>query len=208
MTWSALRQALSDPSIYPDPTTTVETRETHISLVFLTDHYAYKIKKPVALGFVDYSTLEKRQAWCEQEINLNRRLSTTVYLDVVPLHHDGSNYSFANIGTVAEYAVKMRRLPATATLETQLKNGTASDTALTDLAHQLAAFHANHPVPAAPEPYGSYDRILADWQENFDQTADAVDRTLSSDCYTNIQQIVMAFLSQRQAWFDERVRYD
>ena len=182
MTLAALRQALSDPAIYPDPTTKVEMCETHISLVFLTDRYAYKIKKSVDFGFVDYSTLEKRRRWCEQEVILNRRLSTTVYLDVVALSHDGSTYRFAaDTGTVVEYAVKMRRLPATATLDVQLKQGAASVSTMTDLARQLAAFHATHPVPVASEPYGTHARVRADWQENFDQTTDAIGRTLSSD---------------------------
>jgi aminoglycoside phosphotransferase family enzyme/predicted kinase len=205
MTLAALRQALSDPAIYPDPTTKVEMRETHISLVFLTDRYAYKIKKPVDFGFVNYSTLEKRRRWCEQEVILNRRLSTAVYLDVVALSHDGSTYRFADTGTVVEYAIKMRRLPATATLDVQLKQGAASVSTMTDLARQLAAFHATHPVPVASEPYGTHARVRADWQENFDQTTDAIGRTLSSDQYTHIQQAVMAFLTQRERCFEQRV---
>jgi hypothetical protein len=205
MTLSALRQALSDPAIYPEPTTAVEVRETHISLVFLTDQHAYKIKKPVDLGFVDYGTLEKRRRLCEQEVILNRRLSTAVYLDVVALRHDGSRYGFGDAGTVVEYAVKMRRLPASATLEARLMHGAASPSVFTHLAHQLAAFHAAHPVPATSERYGTHERVRADWQENFVQTTSATGRTLSSDQYTQMQQAVMAFLSRRQVWFDQRV---
>ncbi len=205
MTLSALRQAFTDPSTYPEPTTTVEMHETHISLVFLTDQYAYKIKKPVEFGFVDYSTLEKRRTLCEQEVILNRRLSTHVYLDVVALSHDGAHYRFGDTGTVVEYAVKMRRLPAAATLEARLKQGAVSRSTLTDLARQLAAFHAAHPVPVATEPYGTHERVRADWQENFDQTADAIGLTLSSDRYRHIQQAVLGFLTQREAWFNQRV---
>ncbi len=205
MTLTALRQALMDPAIYPEPTATVEMRETHISLVFLTDDYVYKIKKPVALGFVDYSTLEKRRAWCEQEVALNRRLSTTVYLDVVPLSHDGSRYRLADTGNVVEYAVKMRRLPDAATLETRLQHGADALAILTELARQLAAFHATHPVPTTATPYGTHERVQADWQENFDQTANAVGHTLSSDQYARIQRAVTAFLTRRKAWFDQRV---
>ena len=74
MTVAALHQALANPGMYPEPTTRVEVRETHISLVYLTDQYAYKIKKPVNFGFVDYSTLAQRQAFCRQEVLLNRRV--------------------------------------------------------------------------------------------------------------------------------------
>jgi aminoglycoside phosphotransferase family enzyme/predicted kinase len=205
MTLTALREALSDPTIYPEPTTTVEVRETHISLVFLTDQYAYKIKKPVDLGFVDYSTLEKRRRLCEQEMLLNRRLSTGVYLEVVTLCHDGARYRFAEAETVVEYAVKMRRLPAAATLETRLAHREVALSVLVDLAARLAAFHAAHPVPATSEPYGTHARVEIDWQENFDQTAAAVGHTLSSDQYALIQQSVADFLLRRQTWFDQRI---
>ncbi|MCH9662985.1 MAG: AAA family ATPase, partial [Gammaproteobacteria bacterium] len=205
MTLAALRQALSDPGLYPEPTSAVEVRETHISLVFLTDQYAYKIKKPVGLGFVDYSTLEKRRELCEQEVLLNRRLSTDVYLDVVPLTYDGTQYRFDDTGPVVEYAVKMRRLAAPSTLESQLQEGLSCVAALRNLARQIAAFHATHLVPTATEGYGTHARVRADWQENFSQTEDAIGRTLSSDQYNRIEQAVMTFLIEREGWFDQRV---
>lgn len=205
MTLQALRQALSDPAIYPEPTSTVEIRETHISLVFLTDQYAYKIKKPVELGFVDYSTLETRRTLCEQEVTLNRRLSTDVYLDVVALHQDGPHYSFADTGPVVEYAVKMQRLPVQATLGELLQRGAAPASLMIDLARQLAAFHATHAIPEASDSYGTHEAVLADWQQNFAPTTDCIGRTLSSETYTHIEQAVMAFLNQRKSWFDQRV---
>ncbi len=206
MTLAALRQALVDPVIYPDPTSAVEVRETHISLVFLTDQYAYKIKKPVDLGFVDYSTLDKRHAWCQQEVALNRRLSTDVYLDVVPLHHDGSHYHFSDTEPVVEYAVKMRRLPTSSSLDVRFKRGDVTTDIMVKLAHKLAAFHATHtaPIKADGEGYGGHARVQADWQENFAQTATA-NSVLSQERYTQIYQAVTAFLDDRSPWFDQRV---
>ncbi len=208
MTLSVLRQDLTDPAMYPEPTTKVEMCETHISLVFLTDQYVYKIKKPIDLGFVDYSTLDKRHEFCQQEVALNRRLSTDVYLDVVALHHDGSHYHFADIGPVREYAVKMRRLPAAASLDELLQRGDVAGATLEVLAHKLAAFHATHPAPvlshADGDLYGSYGRVQADWQENFAQTTHC-SSGLSHEMYTQIHQAVSRFLSRRSAWFDLRV---
>lgn len=208
MTLTALRRALVDPAMYPDPTSAVEVRETHISLVFLTDHYAYKIKKPVDLGFVDYSTLDKRHAWCQQEVALNRRLSTDVYLDVVPLHYDGSHYRFAGTGPAVEYAVKMRRLPASASLDERLKRGDVTGGIMAVLARKLAAFHATHNAPVTAEAngdgYGSHGRVQADWQENFAQTMHAGSE-LPDEMYTHMHQAVTTFLSHRSAWFDQRV---
>src|SRR5512135_1803160 len=79
---------LSQPAHYPEPTRTVETVETHMSWVFLTDDCAYKLKKPVSYDFLDFSTLEARRRDCEDELRLNRRLAATVYLAVVPLVQD------------------------------------------------------------------------------------------------------------------------
>ena len=100
MSLTELRAALCDPAAYPDATATVETRETHISLVFLTEHHAYKIKKPVDLGFVDYSTEKRRYEMCQREITLNRRLSKGVYLGVDPIVRDGPDLRVGGQGNI------------------------------------------------------------------------------------------------------------
>ncbi len=89
MNLTSLIQALTDPQSYPAPVGEVEVHQTHISVVFLAGSYAYKIKKPVDFGFVDYSTLAKRRHWCDEEVRLNRRLTPEVYLGVVPIAQDG-----------------------------------------------------------------------------------------------------------------------
>ena len=86
-----LIEALSDPSAYPEAVEAVEVHQTHISAVFLAGPLAYKIKKPVDLGFVDYSTLERRRHFCEEEVRLNRRLAPDVYLGVVPVTREGGD---------------------------------------------------------------------------------------------------------------------
>ena len=89
MDLARLIEQLSDPRVYPAPTAKVDVHQTHISVVFVTDQFAYKIKKPVALDFLDYSTLERRGHWCHQEVQLNRRLAPSIYLGVVPITQDG-----------------------------------------------------------------------------------------------------------------------
>src|SRR5262249_9548690 len=108
--------ALSAPSAYPSPVESVEVRQTHISIVFLAGSVAYKIKKPVDLGFVNYSTLERRRHFCEEEVRLNRRLAPNVYLDVVGVTRDNGSFRMEGTGEVIEWAVKMQRLPDSATL--------------------------------------------------------------------------------------------
>ena len=104
-------QALLEPKAYPDMPQSIELVQTQMSFVFLADNYVYKVKKPVDLGYLDYTTLEKRQFFCNQEIKLNRRLCPDVYLSVVPITQDKSGLVLGGQGKVIEYAVKMRRLP-------------------------------------------------------------------------------------------------
>ena len=106
-----LIEGLSVPSAYPEPAESVEVHQTHISIVFLAGALAYKIKKPVDLGFLDYTTLERRRHFCEEEVRLNRRLAPSVYLGVVPVTRVGDRLRVEGDGSVVEWAVKMERLP-------------------------------------------------------------------------------------------------
>ena len=104
-------EAMARPDFYPHNVSTIEQRETHISKVFLTGKYAYKIKKPVYLEFLDFTTLEKRRHCCQQEVTLNKRLSTDIYLDVVPITQTNDRYYLAGPGEAVAYAVKKKPAP-------------------------------------------------------------------------------------------------
>ena len=106
-THDRLIQALTDSSVYEHPTTTIAVLQTHISWVVLTGPYAYKIKKPVNLGFVDFSTLAKRHFFCQEELRLNRRLAPQLYLDVVAISGTPEHPRLHGQGAPIEYAVKM-----------------------------------------------------------------------------------------------------
>jgi len=205
MVRTALLDALRNPAFYPDPTQHVEVRETHASVVFLTDHYAYKIKKPVNLGFLDYSTLARRHFFCTQELRLNRRLCPDVYLDVMALRREPHGYSFSGHGPVVEYALKMRRLPDTSTLAALLRHDTVAPQTIQALAQRLAAFHAASPPPPPVQQYGTLTQVQADWQENFAQTASCIGITLSQQDYDQIHHAVTTFTAQHADWFAQRV---
>ena len=98
---------LSAPAAYPHPVGRIEVHQTHISAVFLAGPFAYKIKKPVNLGFLDFSTLEKRKHFCEEEVRLNRRLAPQVYLDIVPISVRDGEVHLGSDGQIIEWAVKM-----------------------------------------------------------------------------------------------------
>jgi aminoglycoside phosphotransferase family enzyme/predicted kinase len=163
-THTALLEALRDPSAYPHAVGTIEVFETHISSVLLAGDYAYKIKKPVNLGFADFSSLERRRAFCEEEIRLNRRTAPSLYLDVVPItrRSAGSGLRIAGDGAVVEYAVRMRRFGADARLDQVAAAGRLDETIIDRLATTIAVFHAQ--CERAPEhrAYGTAENVR-DW---------------------------------------------
>src|SRR5262245_9747195 len=119
----SLIEAMSSPPAYPHPVGTVEVRQTHISVVFLAGTFAYKVKKPVLFDFLDFSTLDKRRHFCEEEVRLNRRLAADVYLGVVPVAAAADGVRVEGEGEVVEWAVKMERLPESATFRDRLRRG-------------------------------------------------------------------------------------
>src|SRR5262249_35903326 len=136
--------ALSDPRAYPFPVEAVEVRQTHISVVFLAGPFVYKVKKPVGLAFLDFRTLERRRHFCEEEGRVNRRLAPGGYLGVGPVARgEGGGLLVEGSGPALEWAVKMERLPAEATLAERLKPGGsgAEPQVLVALARRVAAFH-------------------------------------------------------------------
>src|SRR5438046_4298565 len=102
---------LEVPASYPHGPREVRSIQTHISWVFVTTPFVFKVKKPVNLVFLNFSTLEKRHHFCQRELELNRRLCPEIYLGVVPLYKNASGFSFEAEGEIAEYAVQMKQLP-------------------------------------------------------------------------------------------------
>lgn len=140
--------------------------ETHISWVLLTGEYAYKIKKPLNLGFLDFTTLEQRHAACVDEVSLNRRLAPQIYLEAVAVTGTIDAPRIGG-GPPIEWAVRMREFPQSALLSRQLEAGTLDAARIDAVADLLAAFHGTLPPVPANSPYGSAARIAADARDNF-----------------------------------------
>ena len=149
MTRDGSRPSLADktaflgrPGSFPEPTTRVDAIETHMSWVFLTDHYAYKLKKPVRFKLLNLATLEDRKRNCEAEVEWNRRLAPEVYLGVVPLGMDENGRLVLGSETgVVDWLVKMRRLPAERMLDRVIAAGNLESADLRRVAETLAAFY-------------------------------------------------------------------
>ncbi len=166
----ALIQDLSDPQAYSARVDDVQVHQTHISVVFLAGSYAYKIKKPVDLGFVDYSTLEKRRHWCHEEVRLNRRLAPQVYLEVVPIASEGAHVKVEGTGPVVEWAVKMQRLPEAATLSSALEEERLDRATIEELARRIAEFHRGADRDDRIARYGHFEQVALNVRENFEQS--------------------------------------
>jgi hypothetical protein len=187
---------LSDPLAYPDPAATVEVRQTHASVVFLTGGWAYKMKKPVRLGFLDFGTLESRRHFCHEEVRLNRRLAAGVYRDVVPVALEGGRARMEGRGEPIEWAVKMERLPEEATLRERLRRGEVDVGMLEGLARAIAAFHARAEGAERAAPYGRFEVVARNARENFEQSAPRVGTTVSSAVFERLRVLVESELER------------
>ncbi|MEE8126662.1 MAG: AAA family ATPase [Nitrospirales bacterium] len=162
-------EALKDPTCYPHPVSQVTLVETHISWVVLTGEYAYKIKKPVAFSFVDFSTLGKRQWFCEEEVRLNRRLAPDVYLGVVPLTGSASAPQMDGPGEPFEFAVKMKQFSPDHELHQLLLTGEGHERLFYQLADRIAKFHGQIESVEATSPFGNSAMVWRPMGECLDE---------------------------------------
>ena len=188
-TSDSLILALQNPDLYDHPVTDFQVLETHISWVILTGDYAYKIKKPMDFGFLDFSTLERRRHFCEEELRLNRRLAEALYLDVLPITGSADAPVIGGNGEAIEYAIRMRQFRQEELLDARQERGELKPELLTTLARQVADFHDQLPAVADGKPLGTPDAVYAAMQENFDQI-----RPMLSD------QALLAQLDNLEDW--------
>lgn len=195
MTTTWLLPALTQATAYPHPCIEPITwRESHISWLFFTGPFVYKVKKAVNFGFLDYTTLERRRAMCEAEIRLNQRLSPGVYLAVTPIRQAQGEIRLEGPGETVEYAVKMRQLPANCWLTDVLARGEATPELLRRIAARLADFHAAAETGQEITQLGGLATMRRNAAENFAQTAPYRGVTISAESYDLIRAYTTAFL--------------
>ncbi len=165
---------LLQPECFPHPVAKLELIETHISWVLLTGEWVYKIKKPVNFGFLDFSTLEKRQHCCQEEVRLNGRVGGDLYQGVVAICDGKQGLVIDGIGTVVDYAVKMRQFDPRATLQQILVTTTPAEAAFQQLGYQIGSFHQRVAVAPADSPWGSAEAVAYPVDENFHQIRERV----------------------------------
>jgi hypothetical protein len=205
LTQKQVVDALLTPEAYPEKTEKIELIQTHISFVFLTEKFVYKVKKAVNFGFLDFSTLEKRRFFCEKELELNKRLCPDIYLEVVPIN-ESTVIKINGDGEPVEYALKMKRLPQEKIMTVLLSERKVDDKTIDDLAKIIARFHSNAQSNSEINKFGSVRIIKTNWDENFVQTKKYINQTIAEADYKFLKDKINNFMEANKAVFESRIR--
>ena len=179
--------------------------QTQMSFIFLTGEYVYKVKKPVDLGYLDYTTLEKRRFFCHQELELNKRLCPDAYLDVVAITRDKEGMHIEGKGKAIEYAVKMRQLPQHRMMDALLVQNQVTSEMVTKVAEKLADFHQKAETNSRITAFGKLDVIRQNTDENFSQTEKYIDISMPRSQYERIKKYTNDFIHNNSTLFAKRV---
>ncbi|MFC2006051.1 gluconokinase [Chloroflexota bacterium] len=198
-------QALLDPKVYPDASPGVDMMQTQMSFVFLTGDYVYKVKKPVNLGYLDYTTLDRRRFYCQREVELNQRLCPDAYLGVVPITRNRGDILIEGRGEVIEYAVKMRHLPQEAMMNVLLVSNKVTTEMITSVAQRLVEFHQEAETSDTISTFGDLDTLNTNTGENFDQTVKYIGSTISQEKYRYIKSYTRNFIESNASLFRKRI---
>ena len=199
-------EVLLKPQAYPHKPQKIELVQTQMSFIFLTGEYVYKVKKPVNLGYLDYTTLEKRHFFCRQELELNRRLCPDVYLAVIPIVEEKGELRIEGQGKAIEYAVKMKKLPGERMMDVLLSQGQVTPEMVARVAEKLADFHKKAQTNQEIGAFGKLDVIRGNCDENFAQTEKYIGISITAEEYQHIENYTDNFVDSNPSLVDKRVR--
>jgi uncharacterized protein len=204
-----LIQQMLEPSFYPHAVTgAVRLLQTHTSYVLLTGDYAYKVKKPVNFGFLNYSTLEKRHHFCQEELRLNQRTAAELYLDVLPIALEGDRFQWASGQPAVEYAIKMCQFPQDALLTECFERGELTEAMVMELATEIAQFHASTTTNDYIRAFGEVTRVREAFDENYEQTRSFIGGPQTQPQFDETRRYTDRFFEERQALFQQRIERD
>ena len=196
---------LGDPASYPHAPEAVEIIQTHASYVALAPPFVFKLKKPVSLGFLDFSTLEKRRHFCQEEVRLNRRLCRSTYIGVVEIKRSTEGLAFGGEGVTVDYVVKMHQLPADYFLDELLKRNAVTRDDIDSIVDVLASFYTGQEPDESISEWGRIDHLKVSTDENFEQSADFSETILPEPGLRAVQYYTDRFYTHHAALFDRRV---
>ena len=205
---SSLQKTLLNPEIYADRPPVIKFIETHISLLFLTGIHVYKVKKPVDFGFLNFTSLEKRKLFCEQEVKLNRRLSPDIYLGVVKITQEGNRISLDGKGELVEFAVKMKQIPEEFLMDKLLERKKVTPTMIEAVSEKLVKFYLSAETSDLIKGFAKPERVKQDTDENFEQTEKYVDVTIPRQIYEEVRSRTNDFFEGKREVFYQRINSD
>lgn len=197
---------LESPGSYPHKPTEVRAIQTHISWVFIASPFVFKVKKAVNLGFLDFSTLEKRRYFCQREIELNRRLAPETYLDAVPFYETDSGFSFKPPGRIVEYAVKMKELPHGSFVNELLEKNRVGEKEINRVISTLRRFYQAETPTTEIEQWGTPEKLRVSTDENFTQVGSFIGKTISPVVFEAIRHYTNQFYELNENLFHERIQ--
>ena len=198
-------QGLLKSEAYPDGAKEIKHIQTYISHVFLTGKFAYKIKKPVDYGYLDFTTLEKRKKFCAREVEFNRLLSPKMYLGVVAITDDDSEIKIEGAGDVVEYAVKMLELPQDKMMSELLSKNVVTKEHMGQIAKVVSGFHKKAEISVFEKKYGYLDSLEFNWKENFEQTLSARASMVDAGEFDLIKEKIEKFMQDKRDLFKKRI---
>jgi hypothetical protein len=195
------------PEFYPNRPEHVEFIQTHISYIFIAGDYVYKVKKAVDFDFLDFTTIERRRFYCNEELRLNRRLAPDVYLDVLEIGEDARGNILLGKGErVVDYAVLMKKLPQDRMLQTLLHQRKIGRPAMDAVARKLVYFHAHAATGGNIDEIGGVETIHRNHDENFEETRNYINTTIPEYQYRFIKYYAYDFMARYQALLAKRVK--
>jgi len=207
--YQKLHDYLKKRESYPHQPESVKHVQTHISHVFIAPPYVYKFKKAVDFGFLDYSTLKKRKYFCKQEVELNRRLCSAIYIGVVAITKDEEGFKIEPEPTdeaeFVEYAVKMKKLEDTYFLHYYIDQNTLTHEHLDRVADKLADFYVEQSPDENVRSYGKTEKIRFNTDENFSQTKDFIGETITREAFSAIKYYTDSYLDLKSRLFQKRL---
>jgi uncharacterized protein len=207
-------QQMMQPSFYPHSVQEpIQLIQTHISYVLLTGEYAYKLKKPINFGFLDFSTLEQRHHFCLEELRLNERGAPGIYLEVLPISQVGDqlhlgNDQPGNDEQPVEYTLKMRQFPQETLLDRMFDQGKLTEELLVELAKAIASFHANSPTSDYVRKFGEVSQVRQAFDENYEQTERYIGIAQTQKQFDETKTYTDRFFQEQQDLFVQRMQQD
>lgn len=202
-----LIQQMMQPGFYPHPVTEpIQLIQTHVSYVLLTGEFAYKVKKAVNFGFLDFSTLEKRKHFCEEELRLNQRGAAELYLAVLPITQEGDRFHLGNKGEVVEYVVKMQQFPAGTLFSDLYDQGKLTPTLLERLAKVLAEFHSKGAINDYIRSFGQVEKVRQAIDENYDQTEKYIGGPQTQQQFDETRAYTDRLFTEQAELFNQRIQ--